>query len=384
MRFSWRRSDDSVQNKISRLEETISDLQNKLSILEGTTSLHNSAADIQQKVNSALRELGEKIKDGQPNYSYFNIRFRSIETALANIRELGNLLGERLRKERLNGRKAERPAPKTIKSKLCTQADIESDWAIFWANELKWPSVYHRKFWELLYVTQSLWSAGKLVSGARGLGFGCGAESLPSLFAKYGATILATDLPASRPEAEVWSAGGQHASSVEALRKRAICPDEKRLETIEFRPLDMNDIDRDLDGGFDFCWSLCALEHLGSIDKGFDFIRNSLRTLKPGGVAVHTTEFTFDPGPVRDNNPCVLFTKDRLVEFAERLRREGFTVAEFDFSPGDGDLDGFADIPLLPAQTAHIARSRSLLHLKICIDGYVCTSVGLTVTAPGR
>lgn len=146
----------------------------------------------------------------------------------------------------------------------------------------------------------------------------------------------------------------------------------------------MNDIDRDLDGGFDFCWSLCALEHLGSIDKGFDFIRNSLRTLKPGGVAVHTTEFTFDPGPVRDNNPCVLFTKDRLVEFAERLRREGFTVAEFDFSPGDGDLDGFADIPLLPAQTAHIARSRSLLHLKICIDGYVCTSVGLTVTAPGR
>lgn len=183
MRFSWRRSDDSVQNKISRLEETISDLQNKLSILEGTTSLHNSAADIQQKVNSALRELGEKIKDGQPNYSYFNIRFRSIETALANIRELGNLLGERLRQEKLNGRKAERPAQKTIKSKLCTQADIESDWAIFWANELKWPSVYHRKFWELLYVTQSLWSAGKLVSGARGLGFGCGAESLPSLFA---------------------------------------------------------------------------------------------------------------------------------------------------------------------------------------------------------
>ena len=50
--------------------------------------------------------------------------------------------------------------------------------------------VYHRKLWELVYIAQALWSAGKLASGSRGLGFGCGKESLPSLFAKYGATIL--------------------------------------------------------------------------------------------------------------------------------------------------------------------------------------------------
>jgi len=25
--------------------------------------------------------------------------------------------------------------------------------------------------------------------------------------------------------------------------------------------------------GFDFCWSICALEHLGTIAQGLDFIK---------------------------------------------------------------------------------------------------------------
>ncbi len=126
----------------------------------------------------------------------------------------------------------------------------------------------------------------------------------------------------------------QHASGVAALRKIGICSDKKLLQNIDFRPVDMNNIDRDLDGSFDFCWSICALEHLGSIKKGFDFIENSLRTLRPGGVAVHTMEFTFDPGPTRDNIRTVLFTQAKIVEFAEKLRRKGFTVADLDFSAG--------------------------------------------------
>ena len=84
---------------------------------------------------------------------------------------------------------------------------------------------------------------------------------------------MATDLAADRPEAKAWSATNQHASSVAALRQINICPDEKLLQNIDFRPVDMNNIDRDLDGSFDFCWSTCALEHLGSIKNGFDFIR---------------------------------------------------------------------------------------------------------------
>ena len=159
-----------------------------------------------------------------------------------------------------------------------------------------------------------------------------------------------------------------------------ICPEEKLLQNIDFKTLDMNNIDRDLDRSFDFCWSACALEHLGSIENGFKFIRNSLRTLKPCGVAVHTTEFTFDGGPTRDNNATVLFTKDKIVDFAERLRRDGFTVAELDFSAGDGQLDAYSDIPM---QQPHVTRRPNYLHLKLSIDGYVCTSFGLVITVPG-
>ncbi len=203
---------------------------------------------------------------------------------------------------------------------------------------------------------------------------------LPGLFAKYGATILATDLPADRPEAKAWSATNQHAASVEALRNRNICPDDKLLENIDFRPLDMNNIDRDLDGLFDFCWSTCALEHLGSMEKGLSFIRNSLRTLRPGGVAVHTTEFTFDPGPIRDNNATVLFTKDKMLEFVEKLRLEGFSVSELDFSPGDGPLDAYSDITM---HFAYVNSRRNLVQLKLSIGGYVCTSIGLIIESPG-
>ena len=365
------RNDESA---FKRLEDKIAALEAEVAQLR----LAGSAVTPQQ-VDAALRDLGQKTKDGKIQSSYFNVRFRSIEVALANIRALGNELGQRLYKEKQRSHKAAAPGRVKMKSKPCTQADIESDWGVFWTNEVRWPRVYHRKLWELVYVPQTLWSAGKLASGSRGLGFGCGKECLPALFAKYGATILATDLAADRPEAKAWSATNQHTSSVAALRKINICSDEKLLQNIDFRPVDMNNIDRDLDSSFDFCWSICALEHLGSIKKGFNFIENSLRTLRPGGVAVHTMEFTFDTGPERDNHPSVLFTQAKISEFTEKLRRQGFTVADLDFSPGNGLLDGYADIPM---QFAHVGQRLDLLHLKICLDGYVCTSFGLIVTAP--
>jgi hypothetical protein len=37
--------------------------------------------------------------------------------------------------------------------------------------------------------------------------------------------------------------------------------------------------------------SSCALEHLGTLDGGLDFIVRSAELHFPGGVAVHTTKF---------------------------------------------------------------------------------------------
>ncbi|MBV5337004.1 MAG: hypothetical protein J0653_03215, partial [Deltaproteobacteria bacterium] len=72
----------------------------------------------------------------------------------------------------------------------------------------------------------------------------------------------------------------------------------------------------------DFCWSSCSLEHLGSIKAGLDFIKASLKTLKVGGVAVHTTEYNVSSDEATiDNNPTlVLFRRCDIQGLVEELR----------------------------------------------------------------
>jgi SAM-dependent methyltransferase len=264
-----------------------------------------------------------------------------------------------------------------LKAKGCTEEDIESDWAAFWCNEIHIAVSYHRKVWELAYVPQILFNEGKLFEGSKAIGFACGEEPLPSLFAKYGVRVLATDLDPNRAEAQGWIKSNQHVQSFDKLRRADICPDPNRLATLEGAYLDMNAIPANLKGRFDFCWSICSLEHLGSIANGLKFIENSLGVLKPGGVAVHTMEFNVNDGETIDNWPTVLFQKHHLVQLAERLRAKGFEVYELDFDKGRGILDGFVDLPpyLNDDFSPHA-------HLKLSVDGFVCTSFGFVAKVP--
>jgi cyclopropane fatty-acyl-phospholipid synthase-like methyltransferase len=358
---------DSLEKRHQELEAEIGRLAKSLEVGDP------------ERVDIALRQLGRRMNNGVPQSSYFNIRFRDYEIALTNLRILGYAIGRKTAEEQVLGRVITGPTAHSLKSKVCTQADMESDWALFWLDAMKLPRAYHRKLWEFAYIAQALWAEGKLVPGSAGLGFGCGREPLPSLFAKYGCTVLGTDLSEGHEQSVAWVKTNQHSSEVEALRWRNICPDEDLLKNISFRPADMNNIDPDLSGSFDFCWSACSLEHLGSVSKGLQFIRNSLKTLRSGGVAVHTTEFTFDSETAHQVWPTVPYTKDHLVEFADGLRREGFKVAELDLASGAGLLDGFADFG---GKEFYSRQMRAELHLKAVHDGFAFTSVGLIVRAP--
>jgi SAM-dependent methyltransferase len=299
--------------------------------------------------------------------------------AMLNIKNLGYEIGRALAEQQFN-----KPIPPSssqrLTSKICTQSDFSEDWMYFWFNELKVPPFFHRKFWEYCYVCQALFAEGKLAPGQSGLGFGCGTEPLPSVFVKYGAHVLATDLDQDRIEAEAWRLSKEHAASAEALRHRHICADEERLADIHFRSVDMNAIPSDLDGQFDFCWSTCAFEHLGTLANGLAFVENSLRTLRPGGVAVHTTEFTFDCGETIDNNPTVIYQEQHLTEFVARLRDQGYQVSDLDLASGSGVLDCFVDLP--PFSHDLLLLRFPNAHLKLAIDGYTCTSVGLIIRKP--
>ena len=336
----------------------------------------SSQASMPDAVDNALRALGEKLQGNHPHYSYFNLRLRDYETALLNIKNLGYELGRALAERQLRTIQAA-PSVTRLNSKLCTQSDFESDWFLYWCQEIRTVPLYHRKLWEFCYICQVLSVEGMLAPGRNGLGFGCGEEPLPSLFAKYGVKVLATDLDPGRDETEIWRVTGQHSASVETFRRRDICPDEQLLAQIDFRPVDMNVLPHDFDGQFDFCWSACAFEHLGSVANGLEFVENSLRTLKPGGIAVHTTEFTFENGEVLDNWPTVLYQKRHLVELAERLQAKGYQVVDFDFDPGGGIIDRLVDIP----PWHHDLLTPAAAHSQLSVDGFTCTSAGMVVRA---
>lgn len=259
-----------------------------------------------------------------------------------------------------------------LKSCVCTQQQLESPEFRFWFERIRQPdfNLLHRKIWDWGYISQALYERDMLSVGRKGLGFAVGREPLAALFASFGCTVLATDLDeesAKNPNAN-WADTGQHAANIDVLNEGGICDEAVFKQNASFRVVDMNFIPEDL-RGFDFCWSSCAFEHLGSIEQGKQFIYNMLACLKPGGIAVHTTEYnvfsntaTFDLGPV------VLFRRCDFEEMAEELKSRGCSI-ELDFTLGDGEADHFIDVPPYKHNP----------HIKLQIGEHVSTSIGLII-----
>jgi SAM-dependent methyltransferase len=255
------------------------------------------------------------------------------------------------------------------RSVICRQEHFESGYFTYWAAQMAHAPVYHRKVWEFVYIAQALYERGLLREGAKGLGFGVGREPLTALFASRGCKIMATDAHGEHAADSGWTETAQHAASLDGLRRPQICDDARFTQSVQFTPFDMNDTPgpfRD----FDFCWSACALEHLGSIEKGLDFIRNSLACLRPGGIAVHTTEFNlgYTDGTI-DHAATVLFRRQDFEKLFDRLRAEGHLCAALDLTEGNQPIERYIDLPPY----------RSHPHLKLALEGIPTTSIGLVV-----
>lgn len=260
-------------------------------------------------------------------------------------------------------------------SQLCNQSQLDEPVFAEWCKACGMPSTYRRKYWELAYIAQALQVHGKLEAGNSGLCFGVGREPLPALFASMGINVLATDLPAE--QAHQWIATNQHANGVEQLRRNGVADfDESRLS---FQSVDMNHIPLALRlGDFDFVWSTNSLDHLGTIENGLDFIRNSLTCLKPGGVAVHVTEFNLSSNDETiESGPVVVFRERDIRALAESLtgprgHGDGFTV-ELNLHRGDGEMDNIAACP--PYETDP--------RLRLFFSGLIMTSIGLIIQRGG-
>lgn len=258
-------------------------------------------------------------------------------------------------------------------SQLCTAKQVLSKPYQYWCSLISSPPRFSRKQWEFVFIMQTLQKAGKLKQGMKGLGFGCGREPLPGVFAKLGCKIIATDLDSQTAHKQGWVETMQHASSLEELfiSCHRVLQKSIFLNRVSFQSVDMNQIPIAFHGQYDFVWSACALEHLGSLNHGLQFIKNSLKCLKPGGVAVHTTEFNLSSNDITLETPgCSIYREKDIRQLIKELELDGHEVKPLNLNTGGSSVDNFIDAPPYGLSP----------HLKLVISNYVVTSIGLIIT----
>jgi len=266
-----------------------------------------------------------------------------------------------------------------LRSQLCSAESLRSPVLRAWARRLRpmWRSsdqdqrdvMLHRKMWEWLFIAEALRERGMLAPGRTGLGFGVGQEPLVALFAADGCDVVATDQPHESAVASGWTdSQTEWAAGLENLNTHGLCPDDEFGRRVRYRPVDMNAIPADL-RGFDFTWSSCALEHLGTLRAGADFVAGQMDCLRPGGVAVHTTEYlvSSDEETVQAGG-TVFYRRRDIEELAGRLRRAGNAI-DVDYTEGTAPEDLHVDVP-----------PYSDVHLRTRLGGYVTTSLALVIT----
>jgi 2-polyprenyl-3-methyl-5-hydroxy-6-metoxy-1,4-benzoquinol methylase len=303
------------------------------------------------------------------------------------LKSQGSELARRVFNERIAPRLESpppRPGPVPLTSNLCESADIESDWFLFWCHQMRLAPIYHRKLWEDCFAAQVMAECDLLRPGVKALSFGVGNEPLPSLLAREGVSVLATDLPADAPAASAWIATDQHATPARLFRPEIV--DRETFDRrVAFRAVDMNRIPPDLTGQFDLCWSLCALEHVGTTALAFQFVLNSMQCLKPGGIAIHTTEFNLSSNDsTLTSGTTVLFTRGQIEHLVRQLQAAGHEVFAVNYSPGSAPLDQYVDLPPFPnadlsTESPYLLSVPQAPHLRLALGGFVTTSIGLVV-----
>lgn len=322
--------------------------------------------DLRNRNNALASKVSRLVNKPLEGHGWSEF-YRTMTAPHDDISLLSNKLQEELKTiEKIH----KEPKLTGLVSQLVTQSQMESEIYKKWCYEMKEIPRFHRKQWEYVYVLQGLYENNLLRPGTVGLGFGVGKEPLPAVMAKYGCKVIATDMDVALAQKKGWTDSNQHSSSKNGLNNRSICDKDKFDRLVSYRVADMNNIDAALKAmRYDFVWSCCALDHLGSIELGIKFIKESSKLLKPAGIAIHTTEYNvLSNSDTLDHQGTVLFRRRDIESLLKELRSDGYCVS---FNPHIGNRSIDKHIDTLPYKNNN--------HLKLLIGQYVSTSVGLLI-----
>ena len=319
----------------------------------------------------------------QPNINALWMLLRDADLVRMNCKNHGTELARQLQPALRAVAVPGDPGSAGLVSKATTQEDLFTPWFHYWCHQLHLAPLFHRKLWEFAFLLQVLHEHGALREGRRGIGFGCGQEPLASYFASRGVAARVTDLDPQQVAGMGWAETGQHATAKEMSYDAKLVARADFDRLVDHAYVDMNAIPPG-EQGYDFCWSVCAMEHLGSIEQGLQFVENAMRVLKPGGIAIHTTEYNYlSTQETVDHWPTVLFLRRHFAELADRLAARGHRMLGPDFSVGEGVLDRHVDLPPYAWDegmfNAWQWADAPQAHLRLAVDGFACTCFGIVV-----
>lgn len=239
-----------------------------------------------------------------------------------------------------------KPSEFAFKPGSVKQKDVLSPDYLYWMAELGIYPRIHNKLWQYYSLLQNVHTHfGDIETVDRkAIVFGVGQEPTVALLASKGWKVTASDY-FENGIAQEWAGTNQLSQNLVDLNKAGICDEQVFISNVELINMDMNSIPTELDEKFDLVWSLCALGHIGSYQNGIDFVKRSRQLLKPGGIAVHTTEMDYSSELERLDTPDLsLYKAQDIQSLLSFLKQDGCNVPEHDFELGPGILDNLVDV----------------------------------------
>ena len=197
----------------------------------------------------------------------------------------------------------------------------------------------HRKLWERCAVAQALEERDMLRPGRKGIGFAVGQEPLPSIFAAHGVHLVAShfhfegvtrSLGHNRPTRRLTQGYSLAQGAVRSRFRSAGHVRDHRHARSE------RSSSRSLRFRLEF-----VLIRTPWHSRGWStFLVDSLESLKPAGVAVHTTEFNVSSNDATvESSANVIYRRKHIEAFDARLRGMECGIEALNTDPGHDQHD---------------------------------------------